>query len=406
MWKKMTVILVITSISVSAGYCMEYGTALRTAQNAALAGNLAQARSTCSTVVAQCPGVPIEPQALLLLGKILYKSGDPTNDVMSVFAELVERFPKSPEASEALLRIGYLNERLKRPTLEWDRVIVDYPYSKEAPEASLRIAYRQERLGHDASAAFNRIIQDYPESKESVEALKCLGQLALRNLDADMAISYFSRSANMSDIDEEEAEVSQVELGYAYISKYWANQDTKSLNQAISAFSTLLKSRSQDRLVRARLGRGEAFLILGLPNRALVEYEAVLALNIKNTYLKGVTQFEIGVCYNGQELWSKAEIAFAVFLSSIPGKNLLAKDNYWKQIRPDFMKMMDRAPQKAQMLTGIDLVARSAQRRAYALARLQRIDEARSLVNDISSAFPDIGEKLRAEIAQVEGVSK
>lgn len=406
MWKKMTVILVITSISVSAGYCMDYGTALRTAQNAALTGNLAKARSTCNTVVAQRPGVPIEPQALLLLGKILYKYGDPTNDVISVFAELVDRFPNSPEASEALLRIGYLNDRIKQPTQAWDRIVADYPDSKEAAEASLRIAYRQERLGFDASAAFKRIVDDYPDSTESVEALKCLGQLALRHSDPDGAIGYFSLAAYKGDLNEQEAETSRVELGYAYISKYWTSKEIKNLNKAITIFSTLLKSNSKDKVARARLGRGEAFLILGLPTRALVEYESALALDIKNTYLNGVVQYEIGVCYDNQELWSSAESVYANFLSGIPGKSLSIKENNWKQIRPDFTKIMAHDPQRAQALTGADLVARAAIRRSNALARLGRYDEARALVSEISTAFPDSQQTLLVEVPKTGGFSK
>lgn len=367
MWKWILAVICILWFP-AAGHCTDSESALREARALAKAGSLQQAIEVCDTIVRAGPGESIEPRLRLFMGNLFTKAGKPAEDAIEQFARIANAFPNSREAPEALLRIGYLKDRLRLRPAEWEHVVADYP-----------------------------------EAKESVEAWRCLGQLALRNADPDAAIESFARSADMFSIDADGAEASRVELGYAYISKFWKDHDTKSLNKAISAFAPVLKSKSQERVVRARLGRGEAFLILGLPGRALVEYQAALALDPESDYLKGIAQFEIGVCYDGMDMWSKAEASLADFLSNIPGADLAAKDSNWKLSRPDFPKVLARDPDKAHSLTGVDLVARAAYRRVGALSKLKRLDEARLLVKDVSSAFPDLGAQLRTEIPDVGG---
>jgi len=207
----------------------------------------------------------------------------------------------------------------------------------------------------------------------------------------------------MKSVDSDAAELSRLELGYTYISRFWSDHDAKSLNLAIATLAPVLRSKSQERAVRARLGRGEAFILLGIHGRALMEYQAALDLQPESSYLKGIAQFEIGVCYDGMDSWSKAEIALNAFLSSLPGASLSAKDGSWKQSRPDFARLVIQNPVKANSLSGVDLVARAAFRRAILLHKLDRKAEAESLTNAISSAFPDLGAKLSSEIAASGG---
>ena len=88
----------------------------------------------------------------MMLGNILSKSYAREGDVISQFLQLGDRFPNSPEAAEALLRVGYLRDRLKQKPVEWESLATNYPRTKEA-----------------------------------AEALKCLGHMALRNHDSKSA---------------------------------------------------------------------------------------------------------------------------------------------------------------------------------------------------------------------------
>lgn len=397
MWKWVVVTVWILLLA-SAGYCTDYDGVLHNAKDRAIAGDYTTAISLCNGVIAAHLGPPVEPKALLLLGNILSKKQAPTSDTISQFAQLVDRFPISAEAPEALLRIGNLHNRLKQPAPEWDRIVADYPSSDAAAEALLHIGYRSDRLKGDPRPAFERLCREHPAAKEAVEAWRCLGQLALRVGDPDTAIADFQHSAGMTSVDADSAETSRVEMGYAHISRYWKTRDASSLTRAISALSPVLKSKTQERAVRARLGRGEAFILLGIPERALAEYQAALALQPENLYLKGIAGFEIGVCYDGMDAWSNAEAAFASFLSGVAGADLVTKDSTWKQGRPDYMKVVSQDPDRANALSGVDLVGRAAFRRAVLLYKLKRYDEAQSQARDVTSAFPGLAEKVRTEI--------
>jgi tetratricopeptide (TPR) repeat protein len=346
----------------TAGYCTDSESALREARALVKAGNLQQAIEICNTIVQARPGESIESRVRLFFGNLLTKAGRSPEDAMAQFARIVDGFPNSREAPEALLRIGYLHDRFKQRPAEWERIVANYPATAEA-----------------------------------AEAWRCLGQLALRHGDPDSAIADFQHSADMSSVDADRAEAGRVELGYGYISKFWNDRDATSLTKAISALSPLLKSKSQERVVRARLGRGEAFLVLGIPQRALMEYQAAVCLQPENPYLRGIALYEIGICYDGMDSWSQAAAAYAAFLSQVSGADLAAKDRCWKQARPDFARLVAQNPEKANALTGLNLVAKAAFRRAELLQILKRDDQAHSLVTDISSAFPDLGAQLRAE---------
>lgn len=401
-----TVLVLSLLIAGGSVQCADFEGILQQAKQLDRAGKLNEAIDVCNSVINARPGIAIGPQIHIFLGHLMIKAKYPLGETMAQFARIAEVYPDSPEASQALLRMGYLDDRLQCPTKHWDEIIKRYPNSKEAPEALLRIAYRQEKIGGDSSEIWQRVTRDYPDSRECIEALRCLGQLALRYDDLDAAIGYFARSAQMSAVDIDGAEASRIELGYAYINKYWKNHDTKNLNKAITTFASTLKSPIEERVIRARLGRGEAFLILGLPSLALAEYEAALVQITENDYLKGVTMFEIGVCYDKMEMPTEATSAFTDFLSSIPGTALAAKDDNWKRIRPDFTKLLVHNPDKAYSLTGIDLVGKAACRRAATLQKMGRIEEALALAKEVSSVFPDVGAKIEADTSITGGGNK
>lgn len=359
----------------SVGYCTDYDGVLSDAKARAVAGDFTMAINLCAGVINAHLGAPVEPRARLLLGHILSKKQAPTAETMAAFAQLVSLFPSSPEVPESLLRIGYLRERLKQSPSEWEQ-----------------------------------LAQQYPETSEAAEALHCLGHLALRNDDPDTAIIDFKKSAAIARASQECMEDSTAEAGFAHISRYWKSHQVSSIDEAVSTLGRLLKpSTSPEQAVRARLGRGEAFLILAMPERAAMEYKAALKLQPGDAYLRRICLFELSYCYFVSHSWQSAMAGFDKFLDEVPGATLVEKDQHWKQARPDFVRLIVEDPSKAGKLSGLELVTDAAFFKATALLRSRLAAEAKSLADDIAAAFPQLRvsarlEKLRSECAEaVEG---
>lgn len=354
MWKWVFVIFALSIGSV--GYCTDYDDVLSNAKTRAVAGDFTAAISLCTSVINAHPGAPIEPRARMLLGNILGKKRAPESDCIEQFAQIAASFPSSPEAPQALLRIGYLRERLKQPPAEWER-----------------------------------IARDYPATTQAAEALHCLGHLALRVDDPATAIEHFRRSAAVSAGTPARIEDSTVEAGYAYISLYWKTHKMDSLTKAISTLGPLTRASASPKMaVKARLGRGEAFILGGLPIQAVREYQAALDLCRDDPYSKGIALFEIGCCKYGAGSWAAAVASFDEFLSAIPGATPTEKDQHWKQIRPDFARVVAIDPDKAFGLTGVELVPEVAYWKAASLLKLGRISEAEDLADSIATTFPGL----------------
>ncbi len=77
----------------------------------ARADNLQQAADLLNAVLADKPGPPVEPTARLLLGYVLVDAKAPPEEAIAQFRAVAEQFPQSPEAPDALLRIGLIRQR-------------------------------------------------------------------------------------------------------------------------------------------------------------------------------------------------------------------------------------------------------------------------------------------------------
>lgn len=280
-----------------------------------------------------------------------------------------------------------------------------FPNSEHVPDALLRVGYLRDAVGDDPGPVWASLARDHPKTKEAAEALQCLGHLALRNGDPDLAIKELQQSAAISAADPSCAEESSVEAGYAFISRYWKTRDVHSLTQAISALAQPTRTSATPKgAMRARLGRGEAFLILCLPERAVGEYQAALDMKPEDAYLRGIALFELGYCYCASQSWDTAVAGFDKFLADVPGATLAEKDHNWKQARPDFARTVVQDTAKANGLTGVDLVPEAAYWKAVGLLKLKRAKEAQDLAGSVATTFPGLKiadrlGKLRADCA-------
>lgn len=350
----------------SAGYCTDYDGILQDAKNRAVAGDFTPAISLCSGVINAHLGAPVEPKALLLLGHILSKQRMPASELISEFAQVVDRFPSSPEAPEALLRIGYLHERLKQPTTEWER-----------------------------------IVEKYPATAEAAEALHCLGHQALKHSDPALAIQKFKESAAVREADSGRASDSLVEAGYACISQYWKTRDRSVLRDAQEVFESLIASSAKTLpAVRAHLGLGEICLIQRSGGDAARHYEAALAGKPDHPYLLGIAEFGLGSALYAKQDYASAVTAFTKFLDDRKGRTLTEKDLAWKQTRPGYSESAISEPTRTGGLSRADLVPVAAYWKAASLVEMKHYREAQVILDELR---PFKGSKI---VSRVSNLSK
>lgn len=354
MWK-WSVIFILTLSLESPGFCIDYDGILSDAKSRAIAGDFTTAISLCNGVINQHPGAPAEPKALLLIAKILNKKQCPASEAIGQFAQVAERFPDSPETPEALLRIGYLRDRLKQQPAEWDRIVADYPRTKEA-----------------------------------AEALHCLGHLALRAGDPMRAAARFRASAAVVEAEQSIVYDSLTEAGYAFISSYWQSRNIEALPMAIMYFKRVEAEVTEQAVQnKARMGLGEVYLIQGFYDRAITEYREVLDSSPSEPYTRALAQFEIGCCLYGKQDYEGSISAFDVFTASCPGGDLKAKDVAWKAARPGYADLVTKDPQNAPKLCGLDLVTEAVCRKSLGLVKLKRYGEASQLAEQMLKEFPN-----------------
>lgn len=360
MWKWAVVVLC-TAVLAPAGMCTDSETALREARVLAKAGDLRQAIEVCNTILSDCPAGSMEPRARLFMGNLLTKAGSPPEDSMAQFARIADGFPNSPEAPEALLRIGYLRDRLKQPPSEWEQVAARYP-----------------------------------ETAEAAEALHCLGHQALKANDLRLALKRFKQSADTPQVTPSRAADSQVEAGYACISLYWKTHDRNALRDALTLFPQFAGENSTEHMlrgsvhdIRSRLGRGEVYLLQGNGGRAALEYQAVLDMHPTDPYLLAVAQFELGCSLYAKRDWQGAISAFDSFLQNRQGETLVLKNAAWKQNRPGYSKYVDTDPARAAHLSGLDMVPDAAYWKAASMVKLKQFAQAKQILDVLGGSFQD-----------------
>ncbi len=366
MWKWVVVVVCVLLLG-TAGYCTVYDQVRKDAEALSRSGQRLAAADLLERAIGQDTGQDAE----WLRGYVLLLRSAPKPNIIAQFEGVANAFPKSERTPDALLRAGYLRDS----------------------------------LGDDPAPDWERLARDHPNTTEAAEALLRLGHLALRNGDPDTATKTFEEAAAVSGASASCVSESQIEAGYACIGEFWKSRDAKSLTKALKL---LAAAKPDDAAAKQKclLAQGEALLLLGVPMQALVRYSDALKLDTNDSYLNGVAAFELGCCYRNMDMPDRATAAFASFLSKVAGDGLADKDHNWRQARPGFIQTVVTNPEKANSLSGLDLVSRAAYWRAVALIETKRYDDARTAIAAVSAAFPttDLASELNSKMsATAEG---
>ena len=359
MWKWVVAICVL--LLGSASYCADYGQALKDAESVRKASGSAAAAKSLESAIGRDSG----EEAEWLRATVLRWKGAAEKDRVAQLTAFVDRFPSSAHVSAALLSVGDLTDK----------------------------------IGGDGKPQWERVVRDHPQTSEAAMALNRLGHLALRNNDPESAIKQFNASAAVKGAIADCRDSSTLEEGFANISQFWKTREIKPLSQAIQAFGVLLSpEHSKTTQLRARLGRGEAFLLMSMPELADQEYKAALELSSAQAYYKDLALFGSGCALHASHHYKAAIVAFDSFLSEQQGETLAAKDAYWKQLRPDYPIVATLSSDKVQELCSVELVGAAAYWKASALYELGQLKEAHALAANTLSQLPGlrIGYMIRA----------
>lgn len=108
--------------------------------------------------------------------------GEEHGQAVLEFAEVVDRFPQHPLASNAQYWIGetyYRQRDFRQALLEFEKVVNGYPQSAQVPEALLKIGLCQRALKDTAAAreSLERLVKSYPNTNAATQAKAVISQL-------------------------------------------------------------------------------------------------------------------------------------------------------------------------------------------------------------------------------------
>ena len=129
-------------------------------------------------VLAAMPGCSKEPsEEELLKSATLHQRSDEFDDAIGDFQQVVQKYPKSDKAPEALFAIGiiYLNNKKEYVKAEsvYTKLVMDYPQHPTAQGAAYqraRIFLEHLRKPDSAVAAYEFFLQRYPDAFQATSA--------------------------------------------------------------------------------------------------------------------------------------------------------------------------------------------------------------------------------------------
>ena len=318
-------------------------------------GDLAQAAAALNQLLTEFPNSPKAPGAQLKLAYLKVKTTPTsTQDLLNAFSLVRTKYGSSPEAGEALARIGYLHSKNKQTT--------------------------------QAIEEFSTFVRDHPAHPLAAEAQRTLGNLYLRNLDLDKAEAAFDAVGSIPGAEPALVEKASMQSGFVKIMRYYATKDKAHLTNAITALSALDSAANADVRAQAKLGICEATLLLHNPWEAHDKYKAAVPL-CSSPYLHGIAMY--GVAISSQETGEmlQAVSEYDAFLESLKGKTLAEKDQGWRQtalsIQSTSFKALAEHDRDWTLVPGADLVYQSVFNKGRCLYLVRHYDDAIAALNQL-----------------------
>ncbi len=243
---------------------------------------------------------------------------------VTTFNKLLDKFPDSPLAPDALYRLGESYQKLGKPKeaiSHYQRVVTKYPDSEFAPHALAAVGQVQlaQKKFAEASETFLSVAERFPDSPIAADA-------ALQAADALFAAKDYAGAAPLyakaaADEDNPHAATARYFEGVAY------QLDGKD-KQAIAAFEEFVKRHPDHALTAKAYVRLAAFhYVAGRFEEAMAAYEKVAELAGDDEELALFARYEAAWVAHEQEPTKETLAALASLIAENPKTDMAARSS-------------------------------------------------------------------------------
>ncbi|MEW6754960.1 MAG: tetratricopeptide repeat protein [Candidatus Latescibacterota bacterium] len=242
------------------------------------AGRYSEARDEYLAVIQNYPDVDTQLRALAL-----YNAGyaseklEDYDRVQELFNEVVENYPRSEHAPICMLRLGqlkYKNGQVNEAIETYEQLVERYGETRTGSDAlySLGVLYRNEGRTDEAVAALSGVSREAGETY--VAALTARASILVEQGQAEEGRRTLEELLQRVQGDRKlEAK--------AYYHLAQLDMGAKKHEEAVKGFTRVIEQYPDSEPVRdARYGRGLALYNLGQPQKALADYEVLLAASL------------------------------------------------------------------------------------------------------------------------------
>ncbi|SEP61757.1 TolA-binding protein [Neolewinella agarilytica] len=236
-------------------------------------------------------------------------------DKVLALEQLVQRYPKSPYADDALYQLALTYQELNRPQQALDplRTIVrDYKVnSKLVNQSLLQLGLISYNLGNREAAInyYKQVFSNNPTAGESSRAKDALREIYVDDMGrADLFFDFFETLPGQ-EVDSDGRENISFEAAKG-------QYENGNYERAISALTDYLRQYPQSpNALAATFYRGDSYVASRRYNEALPDYEAVINAGPSNFYLPALKKGSL-IAYNSLQDFQRAYRLFALLEQS------------------------------------------------------------------------------------------
>ncbi len=288
-----------------------------------------QAGAKAAAMAAYRESLEIAPQgeyaAYALYSIAMIERETDATATVATFNKLLDKFPDSPLAPDALYRLGESYQKLGKPkeaTSHYQRVVTKYPDSEFAPHALAAVGQVQlaQKKFAEASETFLSVAERFPESPIAPDAGLQAADALFAAKDYAGAAALYAKAA--ADKDNPHAATARYFEGVAY------QLDGGKGQQAIAAFEEFVKRHPDHALTAKAYVRLAAFhYVAGRFEEAVAAYEKVAELAGDDEELALSARYEAAWVAHEQEPTKETLAALASLITENPKTDMAARSS-------------------------------------------------------------------------------
>ena len=227
-----------------------------------------------------------------------------TTDKILALENLIDRYPKSEYADNALYQLGITYQEIKQSTKANDafrKLVSDYPNSDLVNDALLRlglVAYNSGNM-NGAINYYKQVFAHNPDKEEADAALAALREIYIKDLNDPDGFNAFLETIpgyKLDNMQKDENAFASAESAY----------ETGNYERAVTAYTDYIKKYPNGvNILQAYYHRGESYAVLKQYNQALKDYEWVISKGQGRYYVDALGK-AAQIAYNSEQDFKKA----------------------------------------------------------------------------------------------------